>query len=498
MKNNKKSLRGRINALQLKSLVLFFLVTALLFYSFFAIYMREIHRRELIRRAEVMALELPLLLAGEPARPSMGVGQGQMGGGMRMGNYFRFLDDIAQGQTWVVDRNADSVFSGRSSRSVSELPAEAKELIEKVYTGQTATSTVFRGMLEGVSTTVGVPVRDASGAIVAALLLHGSQQVQMNQILPVLGILLGALLLSLSVSTLFGRRFARSVEEPLSGMSVTAQRLRDGDYTSRCQYRADDEIGKLAENLDELAFRLQKSKEDSEAQEELRREFLASISHELRTPITVIRGSLETLSDGIVEEPNKVKEYSRHMLTEIIQLERLVSDLMDLTRMQNASFALTMQEVQLSDILSDSVRSMRQIASEKQVEIVLHPLPPTMVTADYTRLKQMFTAVLDNAIKFSDPGDVIQLKMTKEEKEEGRIIVEIADEGAGIAEEELPFIFERFYTRSHVKGVSGTGLGLSIAKTIADRHNISLNVQSTMGKGTTFTFQIPFIKKMPE
>ncbi len=551
--------------MQRRTMVFFFLATALSFLFFFGLYAREMHRVELTRRAESIASELTYILhantdesieheiaetdealvtpeeteavtgrqgqgAGQGQGSGRGLGQGQgaergqgpmsgmgqgsmsgmgqgpqggsrgmgqMGNGAGMGGYLRFLDDIAQAETWIVDKNADAIVTGQSATTISELPEEAVEMIGRIYDGQTVTSTSFRGMLEGVSTTVGVPVKDPSGSVMAALLLHGNRAVEMMEILPPLGILLAALVISLLISTILGRKLARSIEMPMTQMSVAAQRLTDGDYTARCRYRSNDEIGKLAENLDELAGRLLVSKEENEKQEEQRREFLASISHELRTPITVIRGSLETLSDGIIVEPKKVSEYSTQMLKEIIQLERLVNDLMDLTRMQNSSFTLQFEVVRLSDILSDAVRGMRQVARDKGLELVTTGDAAVNVWGDYTRLKQMLSVVLDNAIKFSKPGATISIRARADETDRA-LHVEISDQGVGIPQDQLPHIFDRFYTKKRGAELAGTGLGLAIAKSIAERHEIGIEVKSEIGIGTTFHFRIPITEIQPQ
>lgn len=216
----------------------------------------------------------------------------------------------------------------------------------------------------------------------------------------------------------------------------------------------------------------------------LRRDFVANISHELRTPVTVIRGSLEALRDKVVTDPEQVKDYYRQMLNESIFLQRLVDDLLDLSRLQNTDFKMEMQELSLCDVLDDVVRSARNIASGKRIEILYEQdASPCKTTGDYGRLRQMLMIVIDNAIKFSSEQGRVSISLKDR-------VISVRDQGAGISQEDLPYIFERFYKSKSETNKNGTGLGLSIAKQIADRHNIRFSVSSSPAEGTEFRFQL--------
>lgn len=163
---------------------------------------------------------------------------------------------------------------------------------------------------------------------------------------------------------------------------------------------------------------------------------MANISHELRTPVTVIRGSLEALRDGMVSEPGMVEDYHRQMLAESVYLERLVSDLLDLARLQNPDFAMEMSEVDLKEIVEDAVRSIRRIAEGKNVEARLSIEGQGFaVYGDYGRLRQLLLVLLDNAVKFSPDSGVVLVSVLSGKDE---IAVSILDEGPGIAAKDLP------------------------------------------------------------
>ncbi|HZW48677.1 MAG TPA: ATP-binding protein, partial [Bacillota bacterium] len=257
-----------------------------------------------------------------------------------------------------------------------------------------------------------------------------------------------------------------------------------GDYNVKTGIQQKDEIGELASSIDILSERLETASHESERLNQLRRDFIANISHELRTPITVIRGSLEALCDEVITEPQQVKAYHLQMWNESLYLQRLVNDLLDLSRLQNTDFQIDLQEVNLCEVLEDVVRSARQMAQAKHIQIEQEIKSEICaIHGDYGRLRQMFLIILDNAIKFSPKNGSVKVSLQDH-------TITICDRGIGIAETELPYIFERFYKVQSEANKSGSGLGLAIAKQIAERHAIELSVESKVGLGTEFRFTL--------
>lgn len=227
---------------------------------------------------------------------------------------------------------------------------------------------------------------------------------------------------------------------------------------------------------------------ESQRLEQLRRDFVANVSHEFRTPLTVIRGSLEALSDGTVSDPETVSRYIRRLLAETRGLERLVGDLLDLSRLQSDSLGLRMEAVHLTGLLQDTVKGILPLAEKKGIRILLDAedeMPP--MQGDYDRLRQLLVIFLDNAIKYSPENTTIDVSV----KNQDAVRVSIADQGMGIAPEDLPYIWDRFYQSDTSRESSGTGLGLAIAKRLIDLHGGAVRVSSVVGKGTTFTITFP-------
>lgn len=407
---------------------------------------------------------------------------------MRFANYIHNLSELAMADVWIVDSNLN-IFTpaeapGKDFR-FSSLPPNAEKLIRSAFSGTTTVSESFNSVLTAKALTVGTPIVNSDGETVGVVLLHspisGTEAAAREGSL----ILLISISVALGISIALAVVFSLTFTKPLKIMKQTALQLAEGDYTVKTNIRQKDEIGELAHILDGLSVRLLKASQESEKLEAVRREYVANISHELKTPITVIRGSLEALCDGIITEPEMVKEYHDQMLAESKGLQRLVGDLLDLSRLQNVDFAIEMTRVNLCEVLADIDRSCKNLAQDKRVEVRLSmPEQPCMVTGDYGRLRQLFMIIADNAVKFSHPGGEVHIRMRAENE---KIRLTITDRGKGIAPEELAHIFERFYKTKSPENVSGTGLGLAIAKEIALRHNALLSADSSEREGTVFT-----------
>ena len=298
-------------------------------------------------------------------------------------------------------------------------------------------------------------------------------------------------LLAMLISCIIALGASQYLSRPIARIRKDIQRLVDGDYSDRNTVRRDTQLGQLESALDELAGRLRQINEERENLDHVRQDFFANVSHELRTPITVMRGYSEALADGVVAGEEQEQEYYQRIVQECQGMERLVGDLFILSKMQNPDFKIEKEPISLIQIFSDVVRHGRILGKDKGIEFVVD-MPenePCLIMGDYDRLRQMFLIIVDNAVKFSEKNGRIEIfLMRKEQKESVQLFVQIKDHGIGIPEEQLPYIFEKFYTSKLRQNQNGTGLGLMIAKQIAKRHDGDISVESTPGEGTTFSF----------
>lgn len=227
----------------------------------------------------------------------------------------------------------------------------------------------------------------------------------------------------------------------------------------------------------------------SERLEQLRRDFVANVSHEFRTPLTVIRGSLEAMVDGTVENSEDIKRYHQRMLSETRGLERLVEDLLELSRLQSGKIKMNKERLHIPNLLEDAVKSLQTIAEKKGVKIEYRStqdVPPFL--GDYDRLRQLFVIFLDNAVKYSPENTKVTVETNLLEMNTLSII--IRDQGHGIAAAELTHIWDRFYKIDQSRNSKGTGLGLAIAKHLLELHDALVSVQSELGKGTVIEIKL--------
>lgn len=225
--------------------------------------------------------------------------------------------------------------------------------------------------------------------------------------------------------------------------------------------------------------------------DKLRTDFIANVSHELRTPISMLQGYSEALVDDIGNDEDK-KEMSRIIYDESLRMGRLVNDLLDLAKLESGNMHLTYEHIELAPYLKRITSKFQVIAKEKEITIsVLMEDNKLNWTFDADRIEQVLTNLIDNAMRHTPKGGMIEVGQRMSDRR--GLMIYVKDSGSGIPEEDLPFIFERFYKadKARTRGTSGTGLGLSIAKKIIGTHEGYISVKSKLNEGTTFSFVLP-------
>ena len=408
----------------------------------------------------------------------------------------RMIEDIAMGEVWIVDAKTGNIVQGRNEKgqpfSYLKLPPNAEETIKKAISGETTTTENFNDYLNENSITVAVPIKNGE-TIEGVVLLHSPVKYMSSALKSGIYTLIFSILAALILASISAVWLSISFTKPLNKIRDTTTELAKGNYEVTTQIKQSDEIGELAKSIDKLALQLDKSSKESERFQKMRQNFIANISHELRTPITVIRGSIEAICDGIISDPKQLKDYNEQILSDSIHLQRLVNDLIDLTKLQNTDFSIDKSTINLFEIINDAVRSMKQISTKKGVKINFSAENAIeedryLFVGDYQRIRQMIIIVLDNAIKFSNENQKVDILLKKENK---KYELKICDSGRGIDPENIGEIFNRYHKSNTEENKNGMGLGLAIAKEIALRHNIEIFVKSVPNIKTVFTFLIP-------
>ena len=408
----------------------------------------------------------------------------------------RMIEDIAMGEVWIVDAKTGNIVQGRNEKgqpfSYLKLPPNAEATIKKAISGEATTTENFNDYLNENSITVAVPIKNGE-TIEGVVLLHSPVKYMSSALKSGIYTLVFSILAALILAGISAVWLSISFTKPLNKIRNTTTELAKGNYEVTTQVNQNDEIGDLAKSIDKLALQLDKSSKESERFEKMRQNFIANISHELRTPITVIRGSIEAICDGIIKDSEQLKDYNEQILSDSIHLQRLVNDLIDLTKLQNTDFSIDKSTINLFEIINDAVRSMKQISTKKGVKInfsVENTIEEDryLFVGDYQRIRQMIIIVLDNAIKFSNENQEVDILL---KKENNKYELKIYDSGRGIDSKNIGEIFNRYHKSNTEENKNGMGLGLAIAKEIAIRHNIEIMVESEPYIKTVFTFLIP-------
>ncbi|WP_235991775.1 ATP-binding protein [Metabacillus schmidteae] len=225
--------------------------------------------------------------------------------------------------------------------------------------------------------------------------------------------------------------------------------------------------------------------------DKLRKDFIANVSHELRTPISMLQGYSEAIVDDIASTDEEKKDIAKVIHDESLRMGRLVNDLLDLARMEAGHITLNLEQIQLSDFVEKVSRKFQGLAKDKDISLLtdVHITEPAHII-DPDRIEQVLTNLIDNAIRHtSENGSVV---IAVKDQLNG-VIIDVKDSGSGIPEEDLPFVFERFYKadKARTRGRAGTGLGLAIVKNIVEAHKGKISVHSKVNEGTTFSFFLP-------
>jgi signal transduction histidine kinase len=291
---------------------------------------------------------------------------------------------------------------------------------------------------------------------------------------------------SAAVALIIALFLARRILRPVAALTTAVKRMQSGDLAQRVPVHSEDELGELARAFNAMADALART-------EELRRNLVNDVAHELRTPLASIRCQLEALQDGLVE-PNQAEINSLH--EETMQLNRLVEDLQDLALAEAGQFSLDLQEVSVKQQAEQAIRSLHHLARERDVliEVCLpENLPP--VIADANRLRQILTNLIHNAVTHTPAGGRVTVEASSADS---AIEMRIRDTGSGIAPEYLPHIFDRFYRTDHSRSraTGGSGLGLAIVKQLVELHGGSVWADSIIGQGSTVYFTLPISQEL--
>ena len=287
-----------------------------------------------------------------------------------------------------------------------------------------------------------------------------------------------AILFSIIIALFLSRRIAK----PISDMTKKAEKLAEGNYNVQFTTTGIKEIDELANTLNYLEQEVSKT-------DEYRRDLMANVSHDLKTPLTMIKAYAEMIRDITLDNKEKTKENLNVIIDETDRLNILVNDILELSKLQNNQDNLNIEKFDIVELINDILKRYQIIKETENYNLILESPSSIIVKADKKRISQVIYNLINNAINYTGDDLTVTIRITENAKD---CKIEIIDTGKGIDEKDLTNIWNRYYKKekNHKRNVVGTGLGLSIVKNILEQHHFKYGVNSIKDKGTTFYFQV--------
>ena len=286
-------------------------------------------------------------------------------------------------------------------------------------------------------------------------------------------------ILVLILSLIISYFISKVISKPIVKINESAKKMASGDYKTKFEIDENiKELNELVDTLNETCNELSKT-------DEVRRELLANVSHDLKTPLTMIKAYSEMIKDISYDDKEKTFEYLNTIIDETNRLNLLVNDILDLSKLQSNIDDLNIQKNDINELIKNIVDHFKY----SDVSIEYNGIPNTIVEIDKKKIEQVIYNLISNAINYVGEDNKIIVNLTKEKE---YYLIEVIDHGSGINEKDLEFIWDKYYKtdKTHNRNTIGTGLGLSIVKNILEQHKFEYGVKSKKNKGTTFYFKI--------
>jgi len=452
-------------------------ILGILLYSFFQDYLMETRTEELIREGKAISQYVEYYLSN-------------LIDSQTLHYQYQVIDRFLGVTIWVTDTRG-YIWSSHNSSQLESVEWENQKLSVDEFVQVLEGNTITRVGRFGESfpapvLTVGMPLK-INGKIGGTIFLHspinGITRTLRDTYISFWRAAIIASVLSIIISYFISRR----ITNPLIEINMISREIATGNFKRRVKVKSNDEIGQLAKNFNAMADSLEKL-------ELMRRSFVANVSHELKSPLTSMRGYIQGVLDHTISREEEDK-YLAIALEETDRMNRLINDLLDLSQIQAGQFSMEIRTLDINETIRRVLIACEERINAKGMDVnVEFDQEALMVEGDPDRIKQVIINLLDNAIKFNRKGGLITLK-TWQHKD--TVFVKIADQGPGIPEEEMALIWEPFYQidKSRNRKQGGTGLGLSIVKKIIEGHGQNIWLNSEEGKGSAFIFSLKAVKK---
>ena len=401
----------------------------------------------------------------------------------------QILEDYMSASIFFIDKNGVVVLAspGIDDAWIGQTITN-QNVMDSVLDGQIVSlEGKINGMFDDPVLTVGYPLQteQIAGIFMCTSMLEIERSLQgMYQ--------MGFFILTaiMGIGIIFVYIFSKRISSPLLQMNEAVKVIAGGNFEQRVEINSEDEVGQLAESFNHMAESLDKY-------EKVRRDFIANVSHDLRSPLTSIQGFLGAILDGTIPH-EKQEHYLNIVLEETKRLTKLTNDIVELSRAQTSTITLEKTRFNINNLIRESIERLEPQLQKKDIKIdAIFVEKETFVEADEDKIARVIYNLVDNAIKFSEEGKKIEIETAL--KDNKKLLVSVKDYGKVISEEDVKYVFDRFYKvdSSRGKDKTGSGLGLSIVREFLLAHGENIGVKSEKGKGTTFLFSLKLADKKP-
>lgn len=402
----------------------------------------------------------------------------------------RLISNTTSTKVILADENGRCIVCteiNKCSHEGSFIPGAAMKLLSSTESSMQLNE-AFGQIYEGPYYTVGRAARDASGNIIGYVFAFSdatSINLFTNSILSIFMVCAGSMLM---VSSIVSIIVAGRLTTPIRNITDAAKKFSQGDFGARVEVEGDDEVAHLAGTFNRMASFVEKN-------EKSRSSFVANIAHELRTPMTSIKGFVDGMLDGTIP-PSMQERYLTVISDEVGRLARLTNSMLDISKLESGEFEMNINNYNIWDTIAAIAFAFENRIEENRITLKGFQPGKIMVNADQDLIHQVVYNIFDNAIKFTPENGYISFSVT-EDKSAGKVTVKIRNSGQGISKEALPYIFERFYKEDSSRSVHtrGAGIGLYISKTLVQRSGGDIWAESEEGEYTEFIFTVPSAKQ---
>ncbi len=464
-------------AMYLITLILSFLLLSVALGRIFESYFTKQRRALLIEQGEKIALIVErAYIMGQPGRIVLSIQ-----------NEINSLHTFLNASFLYVNVNFNVLMYSEDIGSIESGMKINTDELKNVMDGEVVwTVGKLGGVFNAPMMTVAYPVT-VNGTVIGALFMSSSMPELKKTVYDFYRIMIACLIITMLVTTLLVYMSWRTLSRPLYKINDAAKVIANGDFHKRIDVKGNDEVGELVASFNHMA-------ESLDVQEQMRREFIANISHDLRSPLTSMRGFLEAIADGTIP-PERQNHYIGIVLDETQRLTKLTNDILDLSNLQSADIKLERTDFDINELLRRTLLTFEHKITAHGINVSINLADEqNFVNADYEKIQRVVFNLLDNAVKFTKENGNIGIETVVRDR---KVYVSVKDDGIGIDDDEKDRIFDRFFKTDLSRGEhkDGSGLGLSIVKGFIMAHGETISVDSRKGEGSTFTFSLTISEK---